>query len=456
MVKKRSLKSARKTRKISKQKGGVLCDVPNSRAFFEWDANSCFFDTTIIGWLHAADVSLRRSLVRMYKISPEDDPRKNIAKRLINIYDLLRLNPEGIHTEEEAVKEATRIRNLLRDSLQICPLFKRFDKETKKYKIFNLKNQQAPDELFLKIMDTINIKNIITNIRYTNLREYPSAPKRDNKSGYKDILDFNPLNKDYNIINLSALLNNIFSSSDYIVNDQSKMKYKTSIYECAKNPSNCIKYIQHETITGTSHGILPISINRKRYFKNKDGSFSTRMDETRIRFEETIILKSSNKEYELVSVICHTGGSGNAGHYTAYYKCNDSTNWIFYNDLGVRISTKGGGKCEDAITTIVNKNYSNKDTLIKELNKTFCTNILRNPENGNSPGLQAAIEASRADQGKYIRNSSAPLYINVGPIDSWQNEPSPGLRLAPTQSSVLLFYKEVPRKQLFNDSTHNF
>jgi hypothetical protein len=58
------------------------------------------------------------------------------------------------------------MRELLRDTLQTCPLFKEFNHQTQKFEIINLKNQQVPDELFSKIMDTINIQNIITNISY--------------------------------------------------------------------------------------------------------------------------------------------------------------------------------------------------------------------------------------------------------------------------------------------------
>lgn len=444
MVKKRSLKSPRKTRKISKQKGGILCDIPNSRAFFENMSNSCYFDTTIIGWLHAADISLKRRLIRTQLISP-DINKKNIARYLINIYNLLHLSAEDITSELQAVKKATESRESLRDALQVCPNFKEF----------NLKIQQAPDELFPKISDFLKIENIVLDVTYKKFPGYTEneinnlMKLQDDKDTKRE--SFDQKNNDrqgrindgshpnrpnieekIDIITLQTL--NGFISPNILLNNP---------FEYSRDDKLPWWYIKESKIKGTSYGILPIAVNRKKFTQNKDGSLSYKMDEIQIDLEPSILLKSSNKSYELVSIICHTGGSGNSGHYTAYYKCNDSINWIFYNDLGVRIS-RGGGKCEDNITTIVNKNYSNKEILIKELNKTFCnSNVIRTPANGNFPGLQAAIKASVADEGKYIRESSVPLYINLGPIESWQDKPCPGLKLTPRQSAVLLFYKEL-------------
>jgi hypothetical protein len=230
MVKKRSLKSARKTRKISKQKGGILCDVPNSRAFFEWSANSCYFDTTIIGWLHAADISLKHRLLRTQLISP-DINKKNIAKHLINIYNLLHLNAKGITSELEAVKEATKARESLRDTLQTCPDFQELLRMSGAPD--SLKSTHSSYEFWNNISSLLNLTYVIgrqdyeifrgysnNNIQHKrNIGIYPAdykvynSLKINGRAGIVNLLEEKESNLDYNT-------STIFINDTKLINDQ--------------------------------------------------------------------------------------------------------------------------------------------------------------------------------------------------------------------------------------------
>ena len=90
-------------------------------------------------------------------------------------------------------------------------------------------------------------------------------------------------------------------------------------------------------------------------------------DSTKLNLGEMLVLDENM--YLLKSIICHTNSG--TGHYVAYYKCEDSDNWIYYNDL------------------------------------------------------------------------SKPLYIPLGPFDSFKDKVMPGYKITPLQACEQLFYFKI-------------
>ena len=85
---------------------------------------------------------------------------------------------------------------------------------------------------------------------------------------------------------------------------------------------------ENYTILNTCPEILIIILNRGKgiqYQVNFD--FPMRLD-----LFDYVIEKNKNTQYELISVIVHTGGSDMSGHFFAYCKSNIDKKWYRYND----------------------------------------------------------------------------------------------------------------------------
>ena len=304
-------------------KGGVACEGPS---LFKWQANSCYLDSLLIGWLHFADADFLANLNRLDAAEP-DGNKKNLIRKLIEVYNSLsRYGPPA---------DPTRIREEFRDVLQTCVDITALMPRS------SFKDTQDPTDIFSLITNYLDINDIELTNKYKGFRghtdeeinilmgvnpdrnrnqinrfnpDLPEPPERPDDINYKNIVYLRPA---LGLIEPQVLINR-------------------PLEDKRNNIGNDMYYVEQK-ISGTVHGILPIAIDR-----NNNG----RRDRTDIELQTHVDLEDGT--YELVSVICYV-----PGHYVAYYKCNEGDNWIFYNDIGV--GQQGGGTCEEDIRGIFQK-----------------------------------------------------------------------------------------------------
>lgn len=290
-TRKHARKQRRVTRKRKHQRGGFYCNSESSQALFKFKENSCYMDSVLVSWIHAAPSDIQDvfsntydtwkthedALITKNKANTVDKEIDEIQKRqqllmyLYTLYEQLQPEPEGIETMNTAINVATNIRNDFRDILSQCPAFMGFYAKTTYPKLTQF--QDAEDFYtqlgeFLQIPEAIQVK--IGNQNQT-------------RSIYRIPVDT--------------------SATSITVQDKI-----TSADEF------------NGLVNGTSYGILPIFI--QRFDDNND------FIDTPAALEETLTL--SNKEvYELVSIVVHTGAS----HYYALLKCTDTEGWMWYDDL---------------------------------------------------------------------------------------------------------------------------
>jgi len=308
-------------------KGGVACDGP---ALFKWQANSCYLDSLLIGWLHFADADFLDHLNFLDRAQP-DGNKKNLIRKLIEVYNSLKRY--GPPADPTLIRE--EFRSVLQKCVDITILMPRPSFE----------DTQDPADIYSLITNYLDINDIILNNKYIGFRGYTedqinNLMEENPGRNRRQINTFNPDVpepperpddiRNTNIISLKPSLG-LIKPSD-LINMQ---------LESRRNNIGDDKYIVEQKITGTVHGILPIGVYR--------GNYGDSRDKTDIVMESHVELDDGT--YQLVSVICYV-----PGHYVAYYKCNEGDDWIFYNDIG--ISQRGGGSCEEDIRGIFEKNIS--------------------------------------------------------------------------------------------------
>ena len=149
----RSIRPNKKT-----MKGGVACAGP---ALFKWQANSCYLDSLLIGWLHFADADFLDTLMHLREKADDDYAAKmngegekeaankaSLIGKLIEIYESLKLYGPV------PAQDVTKLREEFRTILQKCTDF------TSKMPEPNLKNTQDPVEIFAQLTDFLNINDI--------------------------------------------------------------------------------------------------------------------------------------------------------------------------------------------------------------------------------------------------------------------------------------------------------
>jgi hypothetical protein len=340
MVKtKKAVKSSRKTKKISKR-GGVHCENQDSMSFFTWTGNSCYLDSLLIGWLHYAGPDFIQS-INALKNAEGNQNKKNLLTYIIDIVDALSLFPQN--PVADPIKKITKIRNEFRKNLQACPnitdMFGR------------LTDIQDPAHIFNALTHMLNINDVIIQNKYVPFIGYSPENIARLQAENPERREFDTLEEGLarfgnnphperadtlTYTNMITLPIYVIQSPSEIVNTQLPFQRNNNEYW----------YSNERHYVGTVNGILPINIERL----NQDGSVSDNL----VNLETEIGMDDGN--YELVSIICYV-----PGHYVGYYKCHDTDEWIFYNDLGV--SKKGGGKCKDEINQIKNEYITNIDDL---------------------------------------------------------------------------------------------
>ena len=340
MVKtKKAVKSSRKTKKISKR-GGVHCETPKSMSFFTWTGNSCYLDSLLIGWLHYAGPDFIKN-INALKNAEANQNKKNLLTYIIDIVDALSLFPQN--PVADPIKKITNIRNEFRKNLQACPnIGAEFGRLT---------DIQDPAHIFNALTNMLNINDIIIQNKYVPFLGYSpeNIARLQAENPERRILNTveqglarfgnNPHPERADTLtytNMITLPIYVIQSPSEIVNTQLPFQRNNNEYW----------YSNERHYVGTVNGILPINIERL----NQDGSVSDNL----VNLETEIGMDDGN--YELVSIICYV-----PGHYVGYYKCHDTDEWIFYNDLGV--SKKGGGNCKDEINQIKNEYITNIDDL---------------------------------------------------------------------------------------------
>jgi hypothetical protein len=315
-------------------KGGVACQ---SATLFKYKNNSCYIDTTLIGWLHFADADLKADL-EVLAVSAEGN-KKDLIQKLIEIYDSLKLYGPG---PAKDISGMTALREDFRNILQECEDFTDLMPEP------NLKSTQAADEIYTSLTNYIGIKNIKIKNDYKGFRGYTEEQKnilmQENPGRNRNQIDtFNPdipepppRESDIGEINIIIL-----KPAEGSLSPQELI---STPLESRRDDRGDDYYIVEQTIAGTVYGILPISIERRIYDNNND----TLRNKTQITLESHINLE--DEVYELVSIVCFVSSPD---HYVAYYKCDEGDNWIFYDDLGINLNKMTGGtKCKDDIEDI--------------------------------------------------------------------------------------------------------
>jgi hypothetical protein len=239
----------------------------------------------------------------------------------------------------------TTLREEFRDVLQKC------DDITRLMPQRSFKGTQDPNDIFSLITNYLDINDIILNNTYKGFRGYTEEEKNKLMEENPDrnrnqINTFNPElpeppERPVDIINTNIIFlkPNLGLVKPY---DLINMPL-----EHRRNNIGDDMYTLEQNITGTVHGILPIGVYR--------GVYGGPRDKTEIVLESHLELNDG--VYTLVSVICYV-----PGHYVGYYKCNDSEDWIYYNDLGIKGGPKrGGGDCKEEIQSIYDTWISEND-----------------------------------------------------------------------------------------------
>jgi hypothetical protein len=509
-----SIKRNKKT-----MKGGVACQMAT---LFKYSNNSCYLDTTLIGWLHFADADLRADLVELGFAAEEN--KKRLIENLIKIYDSLKLYGPG---PAKGIKEMTALREEFRNTLQQCEDF------TDLMPIPDLKETQAADEIFTSLTNYIGVNNIKIKNDYRGFRGYTEEEKNilmaQNPGRNRNQIDtFDPdmpelppresTVEKFNIIILKPAEGSL-----------SPQKLVSTPLELRRNDRDNDYYIVEPKIVGTVYGILPISVERRIYDSNND----TLRNKTEISFESLVELDDGL--YELVSIICFVS---DPDHYIGYYKCDEGDNWVFYDDLGINLDKMvGGTDCKedirgiftewlekysqfisekigefnddiliiinesediitDSLTTelfpeiieqicekkkydIINifkkwwetlkenakaqwgkiketdlyKDLKNKKSKGKSSEQEKIYNKFKNFEDSRKKLIHDLIELIKAKKANLVRATRAarttrvatnrPLYMDMGPIENWQDEMMPGYENNPRQAATLLFYKKM-------------
>jgi rubrerythrin len=363
MVKtKKAVKSLRKTKKISRQRGGVHCENKNAMSFFTWDENSCYLDTFLVGWLHYAGADFIDT-VEALESAEGDQNKKNLLNHIKEIIQSLSQFPEN--PVADPVKKITEIRNKFRNNLQACP--------TIRQQFGNLTDTHDTIEMFEALTDMLHINDVQIYNRYVPFLGY--SPENIQK-----IKDNNPQRTNFNT--LETLEQGTILYKNYPHPEREDSITHTNIIKLGiTSPEQVVpgdiidkeleeefdtidihKYINKRNYFGTEHGILPIGIDR--LVGGGGGNYSP------LTFEREITMQDGH--YELVSIICHV-----PGHYVGYYKCRDTDEWIFYDDLGVsnKAVLKGGGKCIEDITEIRNKYLNYIDNIFDKYKSQIYTSI---------------------------------------------------------------------------------
>ena len=498
-------------------KGGVACQ---RATLFKYSNNSCYLDTTLIGWLHFADADLKAALEELGATEPQGN-KKRLIEKLIEIYDSLKLYGPA--------KDVTKLREEFRNILQKCDDFINLMPEP------NLKSTQAADEIFTSLTEYIGINNIKIKNNYRGFRGYTEEEKNNLMAQNPDRNrnQLNTFNPDLPVppprepiienINISIL---------------KPAEGSLSPQELVSTPLESRRdgdYIVDQTINGTVYGILPISVERRLYDKYND----TKRNKTPINLESHLELDDGL--YALVSIICFVS---NPSHYVGYYKCDEGDNWIFYNDLGIDLDKMvggGGTKCEqdinkifetwlegyleiisekseefesELIEIIVESEDIITDSLrtellpeiieeccqknnynVKNIFKIWWDSVKKRVKNQwdeikntvSYKGLKTKKSKERSSEQQEIYNkfkkfedsrkiivnqlielirsnkgnkqaektSTMPtrtrddktLYIDMGPIENWENSNLPGYNNTPKEASTLLFYKKIDNER---------
>jgi hypothetical protein len=316
-------------------KGGVACQ---SATLFKYSNNSCYLDTTLIGWLHFADADLRADLEVLAVVA--EGNKKRLIENLIEIYDSLKLYGPG---PAKDIKGMTALREEFRNILQQCEDF------TNLMPIPDLTHTQAADEIFTSLTNYIGVNNIKINNNYRGFRGYTEQEKNilmaQNPGRNRNQIDTfdpdlpEPPPRESTVEKINIIILKPAEGS------LSPQELVSTPLESRRNNVGDDYYIVEQTIVGTVYGILPISVERRIYDSNND----TLRNQTEISLESHINLEDDGI-YQLVSVICFVS---DPDHYVAYYKCDQGDNWIFYDDLGIDLNKMiGGTDCKEDIQAI--------------------------------------------------------------------------------------------------------
>ena len=315
-------------------KGGVACQ---SATLFKYSNNSCYLDTTLIGWLHFADADLRADLEVLAVVA--EGNKKRLIENLIKIYDSLKLYGPG---PAKDIKGMTALREEFRNILQQCEDF------TNLMPIPDLTHTQAADEIFTSLTNYIGVNNIKINNNYRGFRGYTEQEKNilmaQNPGRNRNQIDTfdpdlpEPPPRESTVEKINIIILKPAEGS------LSPQKLVSTPLELRRNDRGNHYYIVEPKIAGTVYGILPISVERRIYDSNND----TLRNQTEISLESLVELDDGL--YELVSIICFVS---DPDHYIGYYKCDQGDNWIFYDDLGINLDKMvGDTDCKEDIQAI--------------------------------------------------------------------------------------------------------
>jgi hypothetical protein len=259
-------------------KGGVACQ---SAALFKYKNNSCYLDTTLIGWLHFADADLRAALVDRHEAELEET-KKDLIQKLIEIYDSLKLYGPG---PAKDISGMTALREDFRNILQECEDFTDLMPEP------DLKSTQAADEIYTNLINYINIKNIKIKNDYEGFRGYteeqknilmqqnPGRNRNQINTFNTDIPEPPPRESDIEEINIIIL--------KPAEGSLSPQELVSTPLESRRDDKGDNYYIVEPKIAGTVYGILPISIERRIFDENNH----TLRNKTKITLESHFFYK---------------------------------------------------------------------------------------------------------------------------------------------------------------------
>lgn len=321
----KNLVSFRKKKKLAsrrrKHRGGALCGNPFTITSFQWNRNSCYFDTLLLSLLHAPfpTKEFRKELYNTANPTEDFDDddaeysKRWIALHLIYLYDILHgtIEPYEIANRNDVIQKSTEFRNELRDELQKCINKELKSQEgaiTKKRQALSqrkLTNYQDPFDLLDWIVKYIEIPPLLTYL--------------DESTG--DIV-----NENYHIVPLEEF--GLFAPID-------------------------TSHAFGKQLVSVQYGVLPIQIPR----------FATgQFDSSEIEIPE--LVQVSGEAYKLQSIIVYLE---QLHHYVCYIRCTDQENsWIYYDGL----KTKGSMQdsiINDDFDTFISQSVPGSDKNPKEI-----------------------------------------------------------------------------------------
>jgi hypothetical protein len=293
VTKKNRGKRFQKTRK--QQRGGLKCTEPATWTPFKWSANSCWLDSFLLGLLHHSNkqidsiidtaldtINEQINVAKEYNTDslPLLKRKRLIAEKMQYLRAHLRNAFEESFNTRNTETDLSKLREDIRTSLTSCP----------GGTIFKKGRFSSISEIWQFIVGLLSIPE---TIRY--MEKQPALDQMEGSATYI-----------------------AFSGFDLV--DRSELNIYEYLTKVQRQTQRTFQYKRFGEL-------VPIDIERMA----GDSANGLDIITTPIILTEYMSLKTKSSiqsEYRLVTVICNTGG-----HYVSYIACDDTDQWMFYNDM---------------------------------------------------------------------------------------------------------------------------